>query len=566
METGEIVDLRLTRAKFLEHFANRAPCLVAMEACGGSQHWARRIRELGHEVRLLPAKMVRPFVGGNKNDAHDARAIWTAVQQPGVKTVAIKTEEQQAILALHRMRQQLVKFRTAQINGLRGLLAEYGEVMPQGRAGMRRGIGAALERVSERLPAMVIDTLREQWARVARLDEEIGEIERRLALWHRSNTACRRIAEIPGVGVLTATAAVAAMGDPAAFRSGREFAAWLGLVPRHSGTGGRVRVLGISKRGDRYLRTLLIHGARSVPAPCSPTANHCLNGRCAWLNGGRRTWPPLRWPTRWHARSGPCWPMGYEDLIDHDGLRHDPVLGVVLGRLEARRPFCAPLAGKSTLNRLEHAPSGAHRYRRIGHDTGAIEALFVDLFLEAHGHAPARLILDLDATDDPLHGRQEGRFFHGYYDCYCYLPLYIFCGDHLLAARLRRSDIDASAGAAEEVARIVGRIRERWPAVEIVLRANSGFAREGLMAWCEENGVDYVFGLGRNRRLVERIDADLAGAERDACLSGETARRFADFSWSTRKSWSRERRVVAKAEWMPGRGANPRFVVTSLVT
>ena len=264
METGEIVDLRLMRAKFLEHFANRAPCLVAMEACGGSQHWARRIRELGHEVRLLPAKMVRPFVGGNKNDAHDARAIWTAVQQPGVKTVAIKSEEQQAILALHRMRQQLVKFRTAQINGLRGLLTEYGEVMPKGRAGMRRDIPAALERVSERLPAMVIETLREQWARIAELDKEVGAIERRIKLWHRGNAASQQIAEIPGVGVLSATAVVAAMGDPAAFRSGREFAAWLGLVPRHSGTGGRVRMLGISKRGDRYLRTLLIHGARAV--------------------------------------------------------------------------------------------------------------------------------------------------------------------------------------------------------------------------------------------------------------------------------------------------------------
>ena len=256
--------------------------------------------------------------------------------------------------------------------------------------------------------------------------------------------------------------------------------------------------------------------------------------------------------------------LGYEDLIDHDALRHDPVLGVVLGRLEARRPGCAPLAGKSTLNRLEHAPRGAHRYRRIGHEPEAIETLFVDLFLDAHGQAPERLILDLDATDDPLHGHQEGRFFHGYYDCHCYLPLYIFCGDHLLAAKLRRSDIDASAGAADEVARMVARIRERWPAVEIVLRADSGFAREGLMAWCEENGVDYVFGLGRNPRLAERIDAALDGAERDACLSGETARRFADFPWSTRKSWSRERRVVAKAEWMPGRGANPRFVVTSL--
>ena len=266
VETGEITDLRLSRAKFLEHFANRVPCLVGMEACGGAQHWARRLLELGHEVRLLPAKMVRPFVSGNKNDAHDARAIWTAVQQPGIKTVAIKSEEQQAVLALHRMRQQLVKFRTAQINGLRGLLTEYGEVMPRGRAGMRRDIPGALERVSERLPAMVTETLRDQWARVAALDAEIGTIEERLAVWHRQNAASRRIAAIPGVGVLSATAAVAAMGDPGAFRSGREFAAWLGLVPRHSGTGGRVRMLGISKRGDSYLRTLLIHGARSVLA------------------------------------------------------------------------------------------------------------------------------------------------------------------------------------------------------------------------------------------------------------------------------------------------------------
>ncbi len=215
MEAGEIVDLKLTRAKFLEHFANRTPCVVAMAACGGTQHWARRLRELGHEPRLLPAKAVRPFVGGNKNDAQDARAIWTAVQQPGIKTVAIKTEEQQAVLAMHRMRQQLVKFRTAQINGLRGLLSEYGEVMPQGRAGISRAIAPALERVSERLPVMIVETLAEQWARVAQLDKESGEIERRIKLWHRSNAASQRIAEIPGVGVLTATAVVVAMGDPA---------------------------------------------------------------------------------------------------------------------------------------------------------------------------------------------------------------------------------------------------------------------------------------------------------------------------------------------------------------
>ena len=263
-DTGEGMNVRLSRAKFLNHFANRMPCLVAMEACDGSQHWARRLQDFGHEVRILPANRVRAFVRGNKNDAHDARAIWIAVQQPGIRTVAVKTEEQQAVLALHRMRQQLVKFRTAQINGLRGLLAEYGEVMPKGRAGLKRDLPGALARVSERLPGMATETLREQWARVLQLDEQIARIERRLGVWHRNNEASRRIAEIPGVGVLSATAAVAAMGDPTAFESGREFAAWLGLVPRHTGTGGRVQMLGISKRGDTYLRTLLIHGARSV--------------------------------------------------------------------------------------------------------------------------------------------------------------------------------------------------------------------------------------------------------------------------------------------------------------
>ena len=259
--------------------------------------------------------------------------------------------------------------------------------------------------------------------------------------------------------------------------------------------------------------------------------------------------------------------LGYEDLIDHDELRHDPVLGLVLGKLEARHSRCAPLAGKSTLNRLEHAPTGDHRYRRIGHDPDAIEHLFVDLFLDSHARRPARIVLDLDATDDPVHGHQEGRFFHGYYDCYCYLPLYVFCGDQLLAAKLRRSNIDACVGAVDEVARIVARIRARWPRVKILLRADSGFAREALMAWSEANRVDYVFGLARNTRLVAQIDADLAAARNQALRTGETVRRFADFPWTTRDSWSRQRRVVAKAEWMPGRGeagGNPRFVVTSL--
>ena len=260
--------------------------------------------------------------------------------------------------------------------------------------------------------------------------------------------------------------------------------------------------------------------------------------------------------------------LGYEDIVDHDELRRDPVLGAVLGRLEARRRDCAPLAGKSTLNRLEHAPEGApERYRKIGHDADAIEALFVDLFLDAHERAPARLVLDLDATDDRLHGRQEGRFFHGYYDCYCYLPLYIFCGDHLLAAKLRRSNIDASAGAVEEAARIVGRIRARWPAVEIVLRADSGFAREALMAWCEDNRVGYIFGLARNKRLSARLQPALDRAEARSRESGEPARLFTEFRYRTLKTWSRPRRVIGKAEWLPGhgaKGANPRFIVTSL--
>ena len=262
--SGEIVSVQLKRAKFLEHFANRLPCLIGMEACGGAQHWARELHKLGHEVKLLSARMVKAFVSGNKNDAADARAIWTAVQQPGTKAVAVKSEGQQAVLALHRMRAQLVKFRTAQVNGLRGLLAEYGEVLPQGRAGIRRDVPGALERVAERLPAMVIETLREQYARVGELDEQVQRIERRLQQWHRQDEASRRLAEIPGVGVLGATAALATIGDAQVFRSGREFAAWLGLVPRQSGTGGRVRLLGISKRGDPYLRTVLIHGARAV--------------------------------------------------------------------------------------------------------------------------------------------------------------------------------------------------------------------------------------------------------------------------------------------------------------
>jgi hypothetical protein len=255
--------------------------------------------------------------------------------------------------------------------------------------------------------------------------------------------------------------------------------------------------------------------------------------------------------------------LGYEDLIDHDALRHDPVLAVLAGKTAAKRADCAPLAGKSTLNRLELSRPQPSRYHKISYDAVAVEALFVDLFLDAHAAPPAQITLDLDATDDPLFGHQEGRFFHGYYDNYCYLPLYVFCGRHLLAAKLRPANIDASAGSIEEVARIVAQIRRRWPRVRILLRADSGFAREALMAWCENNGVDFLFGLAKNARLNAEIEIELAAAQEQSQRTGKPARRFRDFTWRTRKSWSRERRVVAKAEWTQGE-ANPRFVVTSL--
>jgi hypothetical protein len=255
--------------------------------------------------------------------------------------------------------------------------------------------------------------------------------------------------------------------------------------------------------------------------------------------------------------------LGYEDLIDHEELRHDPVMAVLAGKLAARRSDCAPLAGKSTLNRLELSRPEPTRYHKISYDGAKIEGLFVDLFLEAHAAPPQQIVLDLDATDDPLHGHQEERFFHGYYDCYCYLPLYIFCGRHLLAAKLRPSNIDGSAGAIAEVARVVAQIRGCWPQVRILLRADSGFARETLMAWCENNGVDYLFGLARNSRLVAEIEIELQAAAELSRKTGKPARRFKDLIWSTRNSWSRERRVIAKAEWTEGE-ANPRFIVTSL--
>jgi hypothetical protein len=258
--------------------------------------------------------------------------------------------------------------------------------------------------------------------------------------------------------------------------------------------------------------------------------------------------------------------LGYEDLNDHDTLRRDPVLGLISGKLEARRSNCAVLAGKSTLNRLEHAPQAdGDRYRKISVDGEAMKELFVSLFIQAKKTAPRRLILDLDATDDPVHGNQEDRFFHGYYKCYCYLPLYIFCGRELLLAKLRPANIDASAGSKEEIAWIVARLRQKWPDLEIWLRADSGFCREDLMAWCEANGVHYVFGLARNARLEAEIEGEQAEAEQRAAKSGKAERIFKEFQYKTRQSWSCERRVVAKAEHL-AKGPNPRFIVTSLTS
>ena len=253
--------------------------------------------------------------------------------------------------------------------------------------------------------------------------------------------------------------------------------------------------------------------------------------------------------------------LGYEDLNDHEQLRHDPLFGLLAGK----RELDAALAGKSTLNRLELSP--AHetgtRYHKVTYSAAAIDQLLVDVFLEAHCRMPQRIVLDLDSTDIPLHGHQERRFFHGFYDSYCYLPLYIFAGDHLLCARLRPADQDGAAGASTELERIVTQIRQRWPGVQILVRADSGFCREELLHWCEQQGVDYIIGVARNRRLRRRLGKQMYAARQQYAATGKPARVFAQFSYRTRKSWTRSRRVIAKAEYLPDK-ENPRFVVTSL--
>jgi hypothetical protein len=252
--------------------------------------------------------------------------------------------------------------------------------------------------------------------------------------------------------------------------------------------------------------------------------------------------------------------LGYEDLCDHEQLRHDPLMAVLAGR----RKLEDPLAGKSTLNRLE-LPGGSRRYHKIDYAPEKIDALLCDLYIESHAQAPDQIVLDLDATDIPLYGHQPERFFHGYYDSYCYLPLYIFADDQLLCARLRPANIDGAAGALDEVKRIVAQLRAKWPQVRIVLRGDSGFCREQLMAWCEaaENHVDFLFGLARNSRLQKIIGKQMHEAKLLHAETGKAARVFAEFDYQTHKSWARARRVVAKAEYLD-KGENPRFIVTSI--
>jgi transposase len=264
VRTGVIERLKLKRREVLPWFARREPAIVALEACGGAHEWARQFERHGHTVRLLPPKAVRPFVQRSKTDAADAQAIWTASQQPGFRFVPVKTEAQQTILALHRIRSQLLKMRIMQTNEIRGLLYEFGIELPEGHVALLKAWSQLAPGLLERLPAALVDSLLEQRSRIDRLQTDIAAVERRLAQHLNESPACRAIAEIPGVGLLTATAVVATMGSAAAFENARQFAAWLGLTPRQRGTGGKIRQLGISKRGDAYVRTLLIQGARAA--------------------------------------------------------------------------------------------------------------------------------------------------------------------------------------------------------------------------------------------------------------------------------------------------------------
>lgn len=272
-QTGEIVNRRFGRNELIEFLAQRPAGRVAIEACGSAHWWARKIKSFGHEVVLLHAKFIRPFVQTNKTDAADARAIWTAMQQPEMRAVAAKTADQQAMLSLHRMRALLVKFRTMQVNQLRGLLYEFGVTFRTGRQAGLAEIRTRMADLENTLPGAMLCSLHDQLKRIDGLEQDIDQLEKRMGSWQKQEAACVAITAVPGIGKLTATALVATMGDSKTFKSGREFAAFLGLVPRQSGTGGKIRLGSISKRGDPYLRTLLIHGARSVLCHAkSPTA------------------------------------------------------------------------------------------------------------------------------------------------------------------------------------------------------------------------------------------------------------------------------------------------------
>jgi transposase len=273
-ETGEIERAKLKRDKVLQFFVNRQPALVAIEACGGAHYWGRILQAHGHLLKLLPAKQVRPFVVRDKTDARDAQAIWVAAQQPHIRAVPVKSEQQQACLALHRMRSQLMKMRIMQTNALRGLLYEFGIVLPEGHHALLEKIKPEMAKAEDRLPGVITQSVMEQLVRIGKLQEDIDQLDRRLVALGKTNTQMQALQTIPGIGPLTATALAATATDIQGFRSGRQFADWLGLTPRQTGTGGKIRQLGISKRGDPYVRTLLMHGARAIIARC---------GRFAWV-------------------------------------------------------------------------------------------------------------------------------------------------------------------------------------------------------------------------------------------------------------------------------------------
>jgi transposase len=274
-DTGELERIKLKRDRVSAFFANRQPSLVALEACGGAHHWGRTLQAQGHTVKLLPAKQVRPFVLRDKTDARDAQAIWVAAQQFHIREVPVKSEQQQACLALHRMRAQLMKIRIMQTNALRGLLYEFGIVLPEGHRILLQRVKAEMSQAQDRLPAVITESVLEQLGRVDRLQEDIDHIDKRLVALGKQNQQMLALQTIPGIGPLTATALVATATDLSGFDSGRQFAAWLGLTPRQTGTGGKIRQLGISKRGDAYVRTLLMHGARAIIA---------RSQRTGWIN------------------------------------------------------------------------------------------------------------------------------------------------------------------------------------------------------------------------------------------------------------------------------------------